>query len=112
MSAAHRQRPLRCWCRVSLIILSSTRGDGRIMTLETKRILIGRPLRTVSLGRQLLPQALALAVFCSDPISSVADATQEILVVLTLRAHRAPRRRAGDTIRTVRGAGYRLDPDG
>lgn len=54
------------------------------MTLETKRVLVGRPLRTDSLGRQLLGKTLGLAVFCSDPISSVAYATQEILVVLTL----------------------------
>jgi amino acid transporter len=54
------------------------------VTLDTKRILVGRPLRTTSLRWQLLPKALALAVFCSDPISSVAYATQEILVVLTL----------------------------
>ncbi|HEX2291057.1 MAG TPA: amino acid permease, partial [Pseudonocardiaceae bacterium] len=54
------------------------------MMLETKRMLVGRPLRTASLSQQLLPKRLALPVFCSDPISSVAYATQEILLVLTL----------------------------
>lgn len=54
------------------------------MMLETKRVLVGRPLRTTSLAQQLLPKRLALPVFCSDPISSVAYATQEILLVLTL----------------------------
>ena len=48
------------------------------MMLETKRVLVGRPLQTASLSQQLLPKRLALPVFCSDPISSVAYATQEI----------------------------------
>ncbi len=47
-------------------------------------MLVGSPLRTASLGQQLLPKRLALPVFCSDPISSVAYATQEIVLVLTL----------------------------
>lgn len=54
------------------------------MMLETKRVLVGRPLQTASLDQQLLPKRWALPVFCSDPISSVAYATQEILLVLTL----------------------------
>jgi amino acid transporter len=54
------------------------------MMVETKRMLVGSPLRTASLGQQLLPKRLALPVFCSDPISSVAYATQEIVLVLTL----------------------------
>src|SRR6266511_2460360 len=52
--------------------------------MGTKRVLVGRPLRSSSLHEQLLPKRLALPVFCSDPISSVAYATQEILLVLTL----------------------------
>ena len=46
-----------------------------------KRILVGRPLRTTQLGETLLPKSLALPIFCSDPISSVAYATEEILLV-------------------------------
>ena len=34
--------------------------------------------------RQLLPKRIALPIFASDPLSSVAYATQEILLVLTL----------------------------
>ncbi|MEV0387566.1 APC family permease [Nonomuraea sp. NPDC050643] len=49
-----------------------------------KRVLVGRPLRTGSLGRELLPKRLALPVFCSDPISSVAYATEQIIMALTL----------------------------
>jgi amino acid transporter len=50
----------------------------------TKRLLVGRPLRSDRLGEQLLPKRIALPIFASDPLSSVAYATQEILVVLTL----------------------------
>ncbi|GHJ44182.1 amino acid transporter [Catellatospora sp. TT07R-123] len=49
-----------------------------------KRILLGRPFRTDRLGETLLSKRLALPIFASDPLSSVAYATQEILLVLTL----------------------------
>ena len=49
-----------------------------------KRLLVGRPLRSDRLGEKLLPKRLALPIFASDPLSSVAYATQEILLVLTL----------------------------
>src|SRR5689334_16864066 len=48
------------------------------------RAWVGGPLRSDRLHEQLLPKRLALPVFCSDPLSSVAYATQEILLVLTL----------------------------
>jgi amino acid transporter len=50
----------------------------------SKRLLVGRPLRSDRLGEQLLPKRLALPIFASDPLSSVAYATQEILLVLTV----------------------------
>ncbi|MFF7441194.1 amino acid permease [Streptomyces sp. NPDC008122] len=49
-----------------------------------KRLLVGRPLDTGRLGETLLPKRIALPVFCSDPLSSVAYATEEILLVLGL----------------------------
>ena len=49
-----------------------------------KRLVVGRPLRSDRLTEQLLPKRIALPVFASDPLSSVAYATQEILLVLTL----------------------------
>ncbi len=49
-----------------------------------KRLLVGRPLRSERLGETLLPRKLALPVFCSDPLSSNAYATEEILLVLSL----------------------------
>jgi amino acid transporter len=48
------------------------------------RSLLGDPLRTDRLGETLLPKRLALPVFCSDPLSSVAYATEQILLVLGL----------------------------
>ena len=50
------------------------------------RVLLGRPLRSDRLGETLLPKRLALPVFCSDPLSSVAYATEQIVLVLGPRA--------------------------
>ena len=47
-----------------------------------KRLLVGRPLRSQQLHETLLPKWLALPVFASDPLSSVAYATEEIVLVL------------------------------
>ncbi|MGY1839796.1 MULTISPECIES: APC family permease [unclassified Modestobacter] len=49
-----------------------------------KRLVLGRPVRSDRVGESLLPKHLALPIFASDPLSSVAYATQEILIVLTL----------------------------
>jgi amino acid transporter len=50
----------------------------------SKSVFIGRPLRSTQLGETLLPKKLALPVFASDALSSVAYATEEILLVLSL----------------------------
>src|SRR5438132_12226067 len=47
-----------------------------------KRALIGRPRSTAELGDTLLSKKLALPIFASDPLSSVAYATEAALVVL------------------------------
>ncbi|GGM96750.1 hypothetical protein GCM10009721_24340 [Terrabacter tumescens] len=49
-----------------------------------KRILVGRPLRNDNLEETLLQKRIALPIFASDPLSSVAYATEAILKVLTL----------------------------
>jgi hypothetical protein len=49
-----------------------------------KRLMIGRPLSSSRIGETLLPKKLALPVFCSDPLSSNAYATEEILLILSL----------------------------
>lgn len=47
-----------------------------------KRILIGKPLRSEDMHHELLPKWKALAVLSSDALSSVAYATEEILLAL------------------------------
>jgi len=49
-----------------------------------KRLFVGQPLRSDRLGETLLPKRLALPLFCSDPLSSVAYATEQIVLVLGL----------------------------
>ncbi len=50
----------------------------------SKRLVLGRAVRSDRAGESLLPKRLALPIFASDALSSVAYATQEILIVLTL----------------------------
>jgi amino acid transporter len=49
-----------------------------------KRLLIGEPLPSDKLEGQLLPKHLALPIFASDPLSSVAYAPQELLMILLI----------------------------
>jgi amino acid transporter len=56
----------------------STAGD------LLKRLLIGRALRSDRLGETLLPKKIALPVFASDALSSVAYAPDEIFLTLSV----------------------------
>ncbi|EIJ83641.1 hypothetical protein, partial [Bacillus methanolicus] len=47
-----------------------------------KRLLIGAPIHTKQLSEEKLTKKKALAIFSSDALSSVAYATEEILLVL------------------------------
>ena len=49
-----------------------------------KRAVVGRPMATGELEETLLPKTLALPIFASDPLSSVAYATESALVVLVV----------------------------
>ena len=49
-----------------------------------KRLLVGRKLRSGQLGETLLPKRVALPVFASDPLSSVAYSPDEIFLTLSL----------------------------
>jgi amino acid transporter len=49
-----------------------------------KRLLLGRPFRSERLSETLLPKRIALPVFASDALSSVAYAPDEILLTLAL----------------------------
>lgn len=50
----------------------------------SKRLLVGRPMHSDRLGHTLLPKKIALPVFASDALSSVAYATEQILIVLSV----------------------------
>ena len=93
--ATTRRRPRRMGRRPDS--LRSTAGcarlESRSMAVSTqsgkdsgldvvKRILVGRRLASSRLEHTLLPKILALPVFSSDALSSVAYATEEILLVL------------------------------
>lgn len=49
-----------------------------------KRVLVGRKLASTQLGETLLPKRIALPVFASDALSSVAYAPDEIILTLSL----------------------------
>lgn len=49
-----------------------------------KRLIVGRPFRSDTLGDTLLPKKLALPIFASDAMSSVGYATQEIMLVVAV----------------------------
>src|SRR3954463_822558 len=53
-------------------------GDG------LKRVLLGRKLRSAQLGETLLPKRIALPVFASDALSSVAYAPDEVFIMLSV----------------------------
>jgi amino acid transporter len=50
----------------------------------SKRILVGRKLRSTQLGETLLPKRIALPVFASDALSSVAYAPDEVFIMLAV----------------------------
>jgi amino acid transporter len=54
------------------------------LTDLSKRLLVGRALRSAQLHETLLPKRIALPVFASDALSSVAYAPQEIFLVLSV----------------------------
>ncbi|GAB3280792.1 APC family permease [Parasphingorhabdus pacifica] len=54
------------------------------LVTTTKRLLVGRPFRSDRLSHTLLPKRLALPVFATDAMSSVAYAPEEIFLVLSV----------------------------
>src|SRR5881628_2830563 len=57
---------------------------GPVRLSRLKRVFLGSPLPTAQSRHERLAKATALAVFASDALSSVAYATEEILLVLVL----------------------------
>ena len=62
----------------------SPRESGPARGSVLKRILVGRAISTAKQEHQLLPKTIALPIFSSDAISSVAYATEEMMLVLSL----------------------------
>ncbi|WP_157947715.1 APC family permease [Abditibacterium utsteinense] len=54
------------------------------MTFSLRRLLIGDPLRTSEAGHQRLSNFIALPIFASDALSSVAFATEEMMAALLI----------------------------
>ena len=54
------------------------------VSVGAKRLLLGRPDRSDTIGRTRLPKRIALPVFSSDALSSVAYAPEEIFLVLSM----------------------------
>src|SRR5918911_4165864 len=54
------------------------------LTDAVKRLLVGRPVHSERLSETLLPKRIALPVFASDALSSVAYAPDEIFLTLAL----------------------------
>src|SRR3954464_1109400 len=69
--------------------LPQARDDDLALTFVgvgdvSKRILVGRKLKSSQLGETLLPKRIALPVFASDALSSVAYAPDEVFIMLSL----------------------------
>jgi amino acid transporter len=54
------------------------------LSTAARRLLIGRPFRSDRLGHTLLPKRIALPVFASDALSSVAYAPEEVFLMLSV----------------------------
>ena len=54
------------------------------LSTAARRLLLGRPFRSDRLSHTLLPKRIALPVFASDAMSSVAYAPEEIFLVLSV----------------------------
>lgn len=51
---------------------------------RVKRVLIGRPMSTTAMSRTLLPKRIALPIYASDALSSVAYAPDQVIVTLAI----------------------------
>lgn len=86
----HGQKSMRVnSCRSGSIgvVSPAVAHDGRehaAAPLLAKRILLGEPLTTEQVNDQLLPKRMALPIFASDALSSVAYGPQEMLMIMLI----------------------------
>ena len=64
--------------------VSDENREGADSPPRAKRILIGEPLTSQQVDDQLLPKRMALPIFASDALSSVAYAPQELVMILLI----------------------------
>lgn len=64
--------------------VSDENREGAEAPPLAKRILIGEPLTSQQVDDQLLPKRMALPIFASDALSSVAYAPQELVMILLI----------------------------
>ncbi|MEA1265004.1 APC family permease [Microbacterium sp. STF-2] len=64
--------------------VSDENREGADSPPLAKRILIGEPLTSQQVDDQLLPKRMALPIFASDALSSVAYAPQELVMILLI----------------------------
>ncbi len=74
---AHSERYSQTFLGLPLALVSK-------LSTAARRLLIGRPFRSDKLSHTLLPKRIALPVFASDALSSVAYAPEEIFLVLSV----------------------------
>src|SRR5918996_6085320 len=68
----------------SIVVATTTKRGTTQPAGILKRLVVGRALASHMQEHQLLPKALALPVFASDQLSSVAYATEQMMLVLVL----------------------------
>ena len=73
------------------------------LSTAARRLVLGRPFRSDRLAHTLLPKRIALPVFASDALSSVAYAPEEIFLVLSVAGlSRLSRWRRGSASQSLR----------
>ncbi|WEK13267.1 MAG: APC family permease [Candidatus Microbacterium phytovorans] len=69
---------------MSRVVTDDSRDPSDETTPIAKRILLGDPLTSEQLDDQALPKKMALPIFASDALSSVAYAPQELVMILLI----------------------------
>src|SRR6201999_25774 len=67
----------QAWLRLLLALVSK-------LSTAARRLVLGRPFRRDRLSHTLLPKRIALPVFASDALSSVAYAPEEVFLMLSV----------------------------
>ena len=77
-------RQTATWERYSREVIGILLALVSKLSTAARRLVLGQPFRSDKLGHTLLPKRIALPVFASDAMSSVAYAPEEIFLVLSV----------------------------